>query len=665
MKIRTNISPPKRGNGGNGTAVGSYRPITTSRTVGFFYETQINEGTLNCTLHANSYVDKVKERYTASGKKLDESFTSVEWEYNQTNTVQVEEEEGSGLYRKEKNKDFSGKAKNGSEVDDDGYFKKALCKSIASEDFQVAISNSWQEFSGGNQIAELFNQVRPLGAYYNWAKPKIDRIVAQTEAAADTSDSGSWAGKAMGGLASFLRGASNIGSGLAKVLGRSLVVQGTRFSYYCGTGIAMGNLGMKFTLFGMPGHSVHKQLEGLYPYMIGKYVRFDVNENIFSGDETTGEVTTDSPSSYKESLNELAQEMIGWQLPPGGFEPNIKDIDDIQKGTLKLKFGTYYSIPNLLIRDVTLNFSKQMMKSPAKANLKNVGGGLYTLKSRKSESTSKTLEYKPIKSGGDNRNRGLANELSPLYCDVQIQFQPATKFSDESMKRFVDGSRSGTDLAMIHKSLNDILTDEAKLADRAFEKTDLDDDNWRDRPLRRKLSDIARSPGTLLSGVFGKKKDPSLGTIKGSKPRTDVKEVFETFKNGKKVEEKSGFITSDGKKHFLTKTEEIELLKKRREDQLKYYQSGEYASDNLKNSTNNDPKLLNMAKDLVTRGNTNVNPKEIPSDLPSPSISKNTVTKELSSYQSPSGNKVTTYGIFNPGDSNPSKTYTKITPDVH
>lgn len=590
MKIRTNINPPKRGDGSDGTAVGSYRPITTSRAVGFFYETQINEGTLNCTLHANSYVSKINERYTADNKKLDESFTSLEWEYNQTNTVQVEQGEGSGYYTKESNKDFNGKAKNSQEVDDDGYFKKALCRSIASEDFQVAISNSWQDFAGGNQISELFNQIRPIGAYYNWAKPKIEKIVAQTEAAADTSDSGSWGGKVLGGMVSVLRGASNIGNGLAKILGRSLVVQGTRFSYYCGTGISMGNLGMRFTLFGLPGFNVHKQLEGLYPYMIGKYVRFDVNENIFGGDENGDDSEEANPSAQRESFNELAQEFIGWQLPPGGFEPNIKDIDDIQKGTLKLKFGTYYSIPNLLIRDVTLNFSKQMMKSPAKGNLKSVGAGLFKLSENFTESQEHWMEYKPISDGGlktfnqkkttvtkeTKRYRGLDNELSPLFCDVQIQFQPSTKFSDESMKRFVDGSRSGTDLTKIHKTMKDCLVDEAKLSETAFEKVDQDGNSWRDRPLRRKI----KIPGeaALLAGLGGGK--PGNEELKHGVNEKGPGTVFEKFSNGKKVLSESGYITKDGKVHYLSEKEDIKNIIEMRKAQMDYYKSGEYVKNN-------------------------------------------------------------------------------------
>ena len=478
-----NSQEPKKGSG-----VAIHRYLTGNRIVGFFYDTQIKDAAMNCTLHANSWVSGKKEKQDSKGNHL------PEWDQNIYSYTQ--EQYLSGSDYKVKNKDGKEVRKMSSKkreetakkvgLDVDGYFTTPICQSIASEDFQVSISNSWQDFAAGQQITDMFNQIRPIGAYLEWGQEKIDRIVNLTKQAANSSVKNSFAGKAMGVVSSVVGGAANIAKGLKKVMGRSLVVQGTRFSYYCGTGIAMGNLGMKFTIFGAPGFPVHTQLESLYPYVIGHYIKFDPDENIFSGDPAenqTQTVTTtdedgnqvekevkDDPgmvTAYKAAINETLEEFVGWQLPPGGFSPNIKDVDEIQKGTLKLRIGTYYSIPNLVVRDMSLNFSKQMMKSPdKKTDLEIVSPH------------PRERIYK-LKSLGKSR-RGINNEISPLFCDVQIQLQPVTKFSDTTMKALVDGSKTIKELSDVNSSIRENLDFEAGLGDKALLSTDTNLDGKRD-----------------------------------------------------------------------------------------------------------------------------------------------------------------------------------------
>lgn len=480
---KSNSQEPKKGSG-----VAIHRYLTGNRIVGFFYDTQIKDAAMNCTLHANSWVSGKKEKQDSKGNHL------PEWDQNIYSYTQ--EQYLSGSDYKVKNKDGKEERKMSSKkreetakkvgLDVDGYFTTPICQSIASEDFQVSISNSWQDFAAGQQITDMFNQIRPIGAYLEWGQEKIDRIVNLTKQAANSSVKNSFAGKAMGVVSSVVGGAANIAKGLKKVMGRSLVVQGTRFSYYCGTGIAMGNLGMKFTIFGAPGFPVHTQLESLYPYVIGHYIKFDPDENIFSGDPAenqTQTVTTtdedgnqvekevkDDPgmvTAYKAAINETLEEFVGWQLPPGGFSPNIKDVDEIQKGTLKLRIGTYYSIPNLVVRDMSLNFSKQMMKSPDKKT------DLEIVSPHPREKIYK------LKSLGKSR-RGINNEISPLFCDVQIQLQPVTKFSDTTMKALVDGSKTIKELSDVNSSIRENLDFEAGLGDKALLSTDTNLDGKRD-----------------------------------------------------------------------------------------------------------------------------------------------------------------------------------------
>lgn len=283
---------------------------------------------------------------------------------------------------------------------DGGYGLDPLCTALMSEDFGVSIANNWSEFDAGNMLESAWNSVRPAGAYLGHASKLMSGMVEAGNKWLSKNAEGSteWARRLNSGLSKVN---DFISSDKTKILNHALVVQGTRFSYYAGTGTSFSNLNMKFTLFADYVHtvdrasgkdtvteklvSVHEQLKDLYPYIMGQYVSVD-----------------GSNGSGKESSNSL-NEFFGWQKAPGGFTPDIKNIDNPILGTLKLKFGSYYSIRNLVVRDAQLNFSKQMVKDP--------------------------------------NNPGT---VTPLYCDVMLSFQPATKFSDVALRAFCEGEKTKT-----------------------------------------------------------------------------------------------------------------------------------------------------------------------------------------------------------------------------
>lgn len=270
--------------------------------------------------------------------------------------------------------------------DGEGYSKEPLLTSILTEDFSVSIANTWDDFSGGNMVSDIFNSVKPLGAYASFMGERMKDIKKKTDELRE-KDSDVFTSKAVGyiGQAVDKIDKSGIFDKAANYLGRSLVVQGTRFSYYGGTGVSFGNLGMKVTIFsdwnselGM-FETVHDKLKELYPYIMGKYVN-KVTDN----------------KDYA-----VLNEFFGWQMAPGGYKANIKNVDVVQDGTLKLKFGGYYSISNLVVRDAQFVFSKQMMKHPTSPG-----------------------------------------EILPLYCDLMLSLQPATKYSDVSLRSFVSGEKT-------------------------------------------------------------------------------------------------------------------------------------------------------------------------------------------------------------------------------
>jgi len=101
----------------------------------------------------------------------------------------------------------------------------------------------------------------------------------------------------------------------------------------------------------------------------------------------------------KESVSKFANAYIGWQSPPGGFESINRNIDVQQKGTLRLILGGFYTIDNLVIKDINVNVSRQLCKDPTNEN-----------------------------------------NMVPLYADVQISLQPASVYTDLCLGRFLNSA---------------------------------------------------------------------------------------------------------------------------------------------------------------------------------------------------------------------------------
>lgn len=286
------------------------------------------------------------------------------------------------------------------------YQLKPIAIALVNEDFTVSISNSWSDF-GGDPIADMWNSQKPMAPYMRDIAKSLGTISAKTEGYANNENiKDQTVMKIISKVGEIAGNVSNQMETQAKYLNRSLVVQGTRFSYYGGTGIDFGNLSMKFTLF--PTYvngkftTVNEQLVDLLPYIIGDYIPVTELKDL------------------GQDVNNFVKEFAAWQLPPGGFEADIKDVDNVQKGTLKLRFGIYYALDNLVISGCNLNFSKTLLKDPTQ----------------------------------DKRSFTTGHNLSPMYCDVMLQFRPATKYSKNKLLQFINAKSANTEILLERENAN-------------------------------------------------------------------------------------------------------------------------------------------------------------------------------------------------------------------
>jgi hypothetical protein len=194
-------------------------------------------------------------------------------------------------------------------------------------------------------------------------------------------------------------------------LSRALVVQGTRFSYYGGTGIDFSNLAMKFTLFSdwINGTflTVEDQMRKILPYVAGDFVDL-----------------LDGSVNVSDDVKKFVNRFASWQMPPGGFQSDLNSIDTVQKGTLKLRIGTRYALENLVISSAQFNFSKTMVKTPD------------------SELAEKEKMY-----------------FVPQYCEIVLNLRPASQYSKNSLERFVNGHAVGGTLKIYEDKIKSSLSE--------------------------------------------------------------------------------------------------------------------------------------------------------------------------------------------------------------
>ena len=381
-----------------------------SKIKGWYYDRQLESPLTSATLHANMW-------WSEKDKKF------INWDQVKNNSsYDYTFGDNPGKCDTDYYKSILGLAKNTC-----GYGIDPICTSILNEDFNIAISNTWSEF-GGDPIGETWNNLR--GPMSGAVKPLIEAMETLFKKNKEVREANDNGDAAFGKVSGWISDAANWLSGqydkiknkdvdVVSFLNKALITNGTRFSYYGGTGVNFGNLGMKFTVFPKWDKNgklieVPTQVEKLYPYFIGQLESFKDATNM--KDDNSNSV------SYKEGVKEALNTCFMFQKPPGGYLTEMSGIDLIQQGTLKLKLGGFYEIANLVCSDIMISYSKNMVKNP------------------------------------ENQ------ELSPLFCDISITLRPSTKYSDIMLRKFVGGSTSLRN-TMTNTVKNHLEIEETKILD--------------------------------------------------------------------------------------------------------------------------------------------------------------------------------------------------------
>lgn len=329
-------------------------------------------------------------------------------------------------------------------------YNHLIATSILAEDFSIDASNSWVDNSVDDMIGGVLNSFKTItpyiGTFHNVLKTMSEKHKEKAAAIENNKDYKitSTLTKVVDYFGDETKNGSKALESMRKISNGAFVSQGCSFSYYGGSNVNFGNLGMKYTIF--PNYdfkgnwvSVISQVALLLPYCIGNLQNVpwdDVNSvakvgadllsgidsalGISIGDFLKSAVDTATESTTGKSAGELINQYLKWQAPPGGYNiDKPKEIDVQFPGTLCLEIGSHYKIDGLVVSGINLQFSKQLVRNPE---------FFYR--------NEKTLT-----------NNNVEDSISPLYCDVNLMFRPITKYSSVSLMKFIKGNinnRKGT-----------------------------------------------------------------------------------------------------------------------------------------------------------------------------------------------------------------------------
>lgn len=323
---------------------------------GFYYDSQLNDPFLSISLHANT----------------------------------VKDGDGKWISGKESGKTLLKAISNETKYPYSGcYIAEPLARCILTEDLAYSIQNNFTDLNMGNPIESMFETFKPyapiLGNMASGLKKGTGEVSkANSFGSAIVSAAGNFANS----VAPWMESAKGF-------LNKGLMVQGTRFAYYNGTSFNFNNLEMKYTVFSdydINGnfYSVENYIKKLAPYVMGEYYP-----------STNYEPISDINN---QTVKQFLEDYVGFQEPPGGFEMDTKNLNNVLRGTLRLNIGGMWAIENLILKNMSVVLSKVQAKDP-----ENPGN------------------------------------IMPLYAEITLQLAPACTIVDSGYDRITD-----------HKGLDEI-----------------------------------------------------------------------------------------------------------------------------------------------------------------------------------------------------------------
>lgn len=423
---------------------------------GFYYDLQLNDPTTRMSLHPNTTVMKyftdIKGQYTNSlmpdWATLDQScpynYPEIDKSKGELPLVDKdnhvifkftrESDKNTYKYTHVEYSDAGDVSKTEDNKETYPYSNEPIASAILNEDFKVSIANSFSKL-GGDPVGQFINENKATLPLVSETVKFLKSIAADTKAEIEknkqngASEKNSlqvgWKSK----LAGWIDSAAESPFLKPALLNRAVVFQGARFSFYGGTGISFDNMAVSYTIFPYWDEdgkfiTVYDQLERLMPYVIGEFVPMNFGGVKHEPNESKIEAI------YANAVNEfnnVISAFASWQLPPGGFEAYIKDVDVVQKGTLKLKLGSLYAVDNIVITSCNFSLSKHLIKDPS------------VMASR--------ME------GGPSIDDLAKDYLTPAFCDVQLGLKPISMYSKQSLIRFIRGEENMTDRISVTEDL--------------------------------------------------------------------------------------------------------------------------------------------------------------------------------------------------------------------
>lgn len=374
-------------------------------------------------------------------------------------------------------------------------YTNLIASSLLKEDFSFNISNNWVDNNIvdtlGQGLSGAMHAIQPYTGVFHKTVQKLASIPRPDLKKTDENGKEKEA-KVTGKLLDMIdyfgkedRNGFKAVESIRHFARGNFVTQGPSFTYFGGTTVDLGQFMMRFTI--LPNWdeeykwwSVTDQLATILPYVMGQMeeLPWDDLKPVFQVvQDGVGAVSENMSDLIGKLLDKTAEvtdkanitEVIGnyvkWMDAPAGYDINSLTNTDATDfpGTLCLRIGEKYEIPNLVVAGMQISLSKYSVKNPEyfkvfeRHNSKDDTDGALS----REKSSTIVLEEDLIDPGTgevlheagnftgyydqyldlDNQfNYKAERALSPLSCDVTLTLRPVSRHTTATVLRAIEGN---------------------------------------------------------------------------------------------------------------------------------------------------------------------------------------------------------------------------------